>query len=157
MSDGNDDLQTRHVIEERFDRHRVRERAAHAAAVRRADHERTRVVAVAAIADLRRLTDDLVERRIDEVGKLDLGDRPHALHRESDRNADDAGFGQRRVEHALGPEFFLQAFGQQEHIAARADVFAHQQRAFVGGQRVAQRRAHGFRVVHHRHGSCVPS
>ena len=32
---------------------------------------------------------DLVERRVDEVGELDLGDRQQAVHRHPDRDADD--------------------------------------------------------------------
>ena len=37
---------------------------------------------------------------MDEVGELDLGDREHAVHRHPDRDADDARFGERRVDHA---------------------------------------------------------
>ena len=48
--------------------------------------------------ELRQLADDLVERGVDEPVELDLADRPVAAHGQSDRGADDAGLGQRRVD-----------------------------------------------------------
>ena len=70
-----DDLEARHVGEERLDRLRVVQRAVDPAAVRRADGHRDAEAVVRAVAHPRRLGHELVERRMDEVGELDLGDR----------------------------------------------------------------------------------
>ena len=72
---GDDDLEPGHVGEERLDRLRVVQRAVDAAAVRGADGHRHAVAVVRAVAHPRRLGHELVERRVDEVGELDLGDR----------------------------------------------------------------------------------
>jgi hypothetical protein len=69
----------------------VVQRAVHAAAVRRAEHHRQAEVAVRPVTHPRDLRDDLVERGMDEVGELDLGDRDERAA-PSDRDADDAGF-----------------------------------------------------------------
>ncbi len=48
------------------------------------------------------------------------------------------GLGQRGVEHALLAEVGLQALGDAEDAAERADVLAHEQHAVVLGERAAQ-------------------
>ena len=84
---------------------------------------------------LRELRGDLVERGEDEPVELDLADRAEAAHREPDRGADDARLGERRVEHALVAELGLEALGDAEDAAERADVLAHEQHLLVGAQR----------------------
>ena len=74
----------------------------------------------------------------DEPVELDLAHRPEPAHREPDRGADDAGLGERGVEHALLAELGLQPLGDAEDAAERADVLAHQQHAVVRRQRRAQ-------------------
>ena len=59
-------------------------------------------------------------------------------HGEADRGADDARLGQRGVEHALVAELGLQALGDAEDAAERADVLAHEQHLRSSGQRAAQ-------------------
>ena len=86
-------------------------------------------------AQLRR---DLVERREDESVELDLAHRPVAAHRETDRGADDARLRERRVEHAVRAELGLQALGDAEDAAERADVLAHEQHLRRRRQRLAQ-------------------
>ena len=57
--------------------------------------------ALVAVGELRELGRDLVEAGEDEAVELDLADRAVAAHREPDRGADDAGLGERGVEHAV--------------------------------------------------------
>ena len=124
------------------------EAAADAAAIRRAYHHGARVLARRAPAQLGELADDLVERGIDEVHELDLGDRPHTVHGHADRAADDAVFGQRRVGDAVGAELSLQALGDPEHAAVSADVLAQHDDFRVRAQGHAQRVRDR---LHHRH------
>ena len=63
---------------ERLDGLRVVQRAVDAAAPRGPHDQRHAEVAVGAVVDLGRLADQLVEGGVDEVGELDLGDRPQA-------------------------------------------------------------------------------
>ena len=151
------DLQTGHVIEQRFDRNRMRERAADATAVRCADHQRTGVLAVGAIASLGRLADDLIERRIDEIGKLNFGDRTQAFHRHPDSDADDRGFGNRRIDHPIRTKLVDEILADQKDVSARADVFTQDERAVVIFHRVVERRPDGLDVIHHSHGCQAPS
>ena len=74
---------------EGLDRLRVVERSANSAAPRHADHDRHPVRAVRAVADARRLVDDLLERWRAEVGELHFGDREQTSDRRADRDADD--------------------------------------------------------------------
>ena len=121
---GDDDLQARHVREERLDRLRVVQGAVHAAAVRRADDHRDAEAVVRAVAHPRGLGHQLVEGRVDEVGELDLGDRPQAVDGRADRGADDHRLGQRRVDDPVVAELAPQPVGGQEHPALLADVLA---------------------------------
>jgi hypothetical protein len=68
-------------------------------------------------------TDDLVERRVDEVEELDLGDRAHAIDGHADRGADDPTLAQRGIEAALVAELVLETGGGEEDTALLADVF----------------------------------
>ena len=72
------------------------------------------------------LADDLVEGRVDEAVELDLDDRAVAAQGEPDRRADDAGLGERGVEHAVLAEVLLQALGDAEDAAELADVLTHE-------------------------------
>ena len=106
----------------------VRLAAVDAAAARHADRDRRGEVARRAVAQPRRLGDDLVRGRVEVVGELDLDHRPQAVGRHADRRADDAAFGDRRIEHALLAVLGLQAFGAAEHAAEVADVLADRRR-----------------------------
>ena len=102
----------------------VRLPAVDAAAARHADDHRRGEVAGRAVAQPRGLGDDLVRRRVEVVGELDLHHRPQAVGGHADRGADDAAFGDRRIEHAVLAVFGLQAFGAAEHAAEVAHVLA---------------------------------
>ena len=88
---------------------------------------------------LRRDGHDLVERARDEVGELELDDRPLAHPGGPDRGADEALLGDRRVDHALVAELLQEALRDAERAAEVADVLAEQEDALVLG--AARRRA----------------
>ncbi len=92
------------------------------AAVRGANHHRTRETAASPITHARHVIDDLVESRIEESHELDLGHRFQAVRRHADGHARDHGFGERRVLDAVLAEPGLQPRGRAEHAAIGADV-----------------------------------
>jgi hypothetical protein len=100
----------------------VRLPAVDAAAAGHADGERRGEVARRAVAQPRRLGDDLVRRRVEVVGKLDLHHRAQAVGAHAHGGADDAALGNRRVEHARLAVLGLQALGAAEHAAEVAHV-----------------------------------
>src|SRR5690606_33281193 len=100
-------------------------------AVRDTDADGHLQASVVTVRQLRELGRDLVERREHEAVELDLDDGAEARHREADRRADDAGLGERRVEHAVLTEVALQVLGDAEDTAELADVLAHEQNAAV--------------------------
>ena len=104
----------------------------------RADDQRDAEVAVRPVADPRGLRHQLIERRVDEVGELDLRDREQPVERHADRDPDDAGLCERRVDDPLLAELGHPPVGDPEHAAPRADVFAQEHRAVVGHQLVVQ-------------------
>jgi hypothetical protein len=116
----------------------VIETAADAATIRRAHHHRTRVLARGPPAHLRQFRDDLIERRVDEVDELDLGDRLHAVERHADRATHDPVLGQWSVRDPLRPELGLQPLGDAEDASVLADVLTHQDHARVLAQRDAE-------------------
>ena len=66
----------------------------------------------------------LVDRRIDEAGELDLGDRAKALRGKADRHPGDGPFGERRVEDAVGSEALQEPVGGAEDAALGGDILA---------------------------------
>ena len=111
---------------------------ADAAAARDADHDRQADLPAGPVAHLGELADDLVDRGEDEPVELDLADRPVAAQGQADRRADDAGLGQRGVDHPGLAEILLQAVGHAEDPAQLADVLAHDQDLGVVLERLAQ-------------------
>lgn len=78
------------------------------------------------------VVDDLVVGGAEEAFELDFGDGPHAGHGEADGGADDAGFGEGRVDDAVFAEALGEAFGDAEDAAVDADIFAEDDDAVVG-------------------------
>ena len=95
------------------------------------------------------MADDLVEAGVDKPVELDLGHRLEAAQRESDGHADDRGLGERRIEDTLLPEGFLQAIGDPEHPAERANILTEHQDVLITGQGITQGEVDRFG---HRHG-----
>ena len=123
---------------EGFDGLRVVKGAVDATAPGHADHQRHAEVAVRPVTHASGLGDDLVEGRMDEVGELDLRNGEHAVERHADRDADDAGLGERRVDHPLLAELVEESQGDAEDAAARPDVLAQDDDPIVGGHLVVQ-------------------
>ena len=119
------------MCEERFHALRVVEPAAHAATLWGPQHHRSVELPRGSIPDTRRLSDDLVDRRPDEVGELDFCDGAHTVHCGAEGDACDGRLGQGRVNHTLCPELFEEAVCSEEHSAARADILAHDENSIV--------------------------
>jgi hypothetical protein len=81
---------------------------------------------------------------VDEAVELDLAHRAVAADREADRRPDDAGLGERGVDHALFTEVLLQAVGDAEDAAELADVLSHDDDLVVVLQGAAQAKGDGF-------------
>ncbi len=74
----------------------------------------------------------------DEVGELELDDRPLAHPGRADGGADEALLGDRRVDHALVAELLEEALRDAERPAEVADVLAEQEDALVLAHGVAR-------------------
>ena len=101
----------------------LRGRAARRAESRAQDHRHFELAA-GHVVNLRRLVDHLIHRQRDEIAEHDVDDRPHASHRRADADAGDARLGNRRVDDALGAEFFHQPRENFERRAGFGDIFA---------------------------------
>src|SRR5579872_5294272 len=67
---------------------------------------------------------DLVHGASDEVHELEFGDWAHAGEGRAEGSADDCGFGDGRVDDALGTEAVDESVGDFEGATVDADVFA---------------------------------
>ena len=76
------------------------------------------------VAQARRFGNQLVQPRIDVVGKLDFRHRAQAIGPHPHCRADDPAFVDRGIEHAALAELLLQAGGGAEHPAEIADILA---------------------------------
>jgi len=102
----------------------------------------------------------LVDRRIDKAGELDLRDRTKALGSKPDRQPGDRVFGERRVEDAVRSEARQQAVGGAEHTALGGDVFTQNQDIGILGHRAGERQIDGLDEVdlgHRPHSRAMPS
>ncbi len=95
----------------------VRTAALEIAADRHAHDHRTRIVVARAIAQHRHLVADLHHRGPDVIEELDLDNRLQPADGHADGAADDRGFGDRRVEHAIVAELPLQPMRHLEDTA----------------------------------------
>ena len=136
---------------ERLERIAVELRRSHAAAERRAQHQRHGASPLRAESHARDLLTDLVKRLVRKAEKLDLGDRPHSRDGEPQRRADDRCLGQRHVDHARLAVLRLETVGRAEHAAQRADVLAQDHHARVGGHRFVEAGADRLDHRQHRH------
>ncbi len=123
--------------------------ATDAAATGRAYRDRGEVFAAAAMAQPCQLADDLVDGRIDVIGELHLDHGTQAVDAHADGRGDDAAFGDRCVEGAVGAVFVIQALGAAEYAAEKTHVLPHHQHRGVGCHRAVQRRVDR---LHHAHG-----
>ena len=90
------------------------------------------------------LGDDLVEAGMDEVGELDLGDRPAACGGHADAEADDERLGEWGVEAAVVAERLGEADGGLEHATLGVgDVLAEDGDLRVGRHDLVERPVDG--------------
>ena len=136
------DLQSRRAIEPRLGVLAVIRAGVAQPAPRHAhDH---RHVAAPAIANLRGVVDELIESGRDEIVELHLADRPQPRERGADADAEHGALGERRVADAIAI-FLEQRAQQQERVAVlSADVFAVDEHARIGPQRIADAEHHRF-------------
>ena len=87
---------------------------------------------------------DLVEAAGDEIDELHFDHGPQAEIAHAAGRADDGGFADGRVDHALGAEFREQAFGDLERAAVDADIFAESDDGGVALHLFEQRLANGL-------------
>ena len=133
-----DDPQSGSVHEQRFRRLAVMLDRADPAAERDPDDDGQPDLAARAVVHLGELADDLIEGGEHEPVELDLADRAVSAQRQADGGADDAGLGQRGVDHPRLAEVLLQAVGHPEDPAQLADILAHDECPGVVLQRLAQ-------------------
>ena len=79
--------------------------------------------------NLGRLIHHLVHDQPGEIAEHDVDHRTHTGHRRADADAGEAGFRDRRVEHAVGAELLHQAAEHLERRAGFGHVFAHDEDA----------------------------
>ena len=89
-----------------------------------AHHHRRVHLAVAHVAQLRRLQHDLPGGLEHEIGEHQVGDRARAGRRGADRGAGEALLGDRRVDHARAAELLPEVLGVREGAAALAGALA---------------------------------
>ncbi len=130
--------------------------AANAAAVGGADDHRHGPIAVGAVAHLGRLADDLVESRVDKIGKLNFADGAHAVQGCADAHPHDGQFRQGGIDHALRAVFIKQAHSGAENAPAHAHILAHDEHVGVAGHFLIHRHAHSVNQGHLRHGAPPP-
>ena len=102
-----------------------------ATADRNADRQRNRKCPAGTCAHARGVTANLVIGRSKKSIELNLWNWTEAAHCQANRGADDSTLCKRRIYHALLAEALLQAFGDAEHSAVRADILAKKQDAWV--------------------------
>lgn len=103
-------------------------------------------VSASSEAHLGSLIDQLVERRVNVVGKLDLGDGSHALESDADCKAHDALLRKRSVEYPFGAEIRSEVHAAAEH-SSESHVFAEQKNSVVIGKSVPKRPVHCLEKV----------
>ena len=99
----------------------------------RAHDQRHAELAGRHVIDLGRLIDQLVHDQRDEIAEHHLEHRPLPGHGGANRDAEGAGFRDRRIDHALAAELREQPFGLLEHAAGGADVLAHHDDRVIDG------------------------
>ncbi len=121
------------------------------AAVRRAQHERQRDLAVGHVAGLRDLVRDHVPGHREEVAEHELGDRAQAGHRGAHDRPDDCLLADRRVADALRPEPVEESLRELEDPARRAHVLADEDDVRVALHLLGNRRGNRRAIRQLRH------
>ena len=105
----------------------------------RAHCERRDIVARRTVAQPRGLADQLIEPRIDIIGKLDFRHGAQAVSPHPHRCTDDPAFRNRGIEHTVLAVLGLKPGGGAEHPAEIADILAHDDHIGITGQHDVER------------------
>src|SRR6185312_3892185 len=98
-----------------------------------------------------KLTDDLVEPRVDVVSELNLRDGLQPVHAHPDRRPNDSTLRNRRVQHTMFAVLTLQAVSHPEHTAEVANIFAEDHYPRIALQHDIHGGVEGLDHVHVRH------
>ena len=145
------DFEPRYVGKGGLDRLRVVEPAVDSGAVGRADDQWAAPGAIRSVAHPRGLAHDLIHRRPDEVGELDLRDRAVAGDARADRHADDCRLGQRGIDDPGLAVPIEQPLGGAENAAPDADVLAEDDDLVVARHLLVDCVVDGLEDVFHAH------
>ncbi len=94
--------------------------------------------------NLRGLVRHLVHDQPGEIAEHDVHHGPQSGHGRAHADARESGFGDGRIENALGTELLHQAVQNLEGGAGFGDVLAHDEDSRVAAHLFGQRLAHGF-------------
>ena len=125
---------------------------ADAAATGRANRDGREKVAAGTVSESREFGHDLVESRVNVIGKLDFRDWPQTIDAHTDRRTDNAPLGNRRINDTVFTVLALQAVRTPEHAAEVTDVLAQDNHGRVPVHNDIVRGADCLDHVHLRHG-----
>ena len=145
-SGGHDHLHARVVGEDVFGGVGVGGADVGAAVGGAADHDGAVDQAAGHVTDVGRVVEDLVEGDGVEGPEHELHHGTDAEHRSAHAHADEAGFGDGRVDDAVGAEFFEEAFGDLVGSMELGDFLTHEDDVFVAGEFFGKGGADGFAV-----------
>ena len=122
-----------------------------AAAIGRAQHHRAGQAPARARSEARGVVGELIDRRIDEAGELNLGDGAKALRRKTGRDPGNADLRERRIEDALRAEAREQPVGGAKYATVGADILAEHDHPRIGAHRARQREIDRLHQIHLNH------
>jgi len=124
-------------------------------AVTAAEDDRDLVLAARHVADVGGVVDDLVDADPGEAPGHELDDGSQAHAGSADAQAREGGFGDGRVDDALGPVFFEHSFGDFISAVVLGDFLAHEEDVFVAVHFLGHGVAEGVSELEGWHGdSC---
>ncbi len=151
------DLQARRVGEVGLGALGVVETSLDPAAIRGPNDDMAGVLATGSVPELCELAHDLVERGIDEIEELDLGDGLEPIEGHADRSPDDPGLGERSIEDPVLTKLLQQTLGRAEHPTVHTDVLAEEENVRVVAHRLLKAAINGLDQRQFGHGLITPS
>src|SRR5690554_1321158 len=125
--------------------------AKYTAAKGRANGNRTGELRSRAITQTRSFRHELIQSRIDIIGKLDLRHWPHAISSHADGNPDDTTFADRSVETARFTMLFLKISSRTEYTAEITHIFPQNDDIVIPGHHNIEATVNGFYHIHDGH------
>ena len=137
-------LQSRNVAKPGVQRLRVLRARPACGAERSAHHHRNFPLPTGHVVNLRGLIDHLVHNERREITEHDVDDGTHARHCSPHGNARETGFGDRRIQHALGAELVDEPREDLEYRTGFRDVFTANEHPRVAAHLFRHRFTDGF-------------